>query len=317
MTAAIELVGVSKVFGRIRAVDGLAFSVPEGSLFGLIGPNGAGKTTTFGLLAGFLKPTSGEIRARGEPLRFGTPRVGKIVALPQDAQLPPRMTAVDALVMLGRLGGLDKETADRRSVAALERLGLTTPIAFQKIGTLSHGQRRRVAIAQTLLGDREVILLDEPTAGLDPLAAAELRQLIKELRKDRTIILSSHNLSEVEALCDRAAIIAAGKLVSIGTMDELRKATSLVRVVLASPPGDPAQATSLLRTIEGVRSATPAPDDPRAIDLEVADDGHGGADRVVNDVLKKIMELGASIRSVERGKSLEQSFLEVSRTAER
>lgn len=306
---ALELIGLSKHFGAIRAVDVLTLSVPEGSLFGLIGPNGAGKTTTFGLLAGFLRPTAGEIRVRGELVAPGVPRTGKLVVLPQDAALPARARPLEALVTLGRLGGLDAETAERRGLAALDRLSVGGPMLNQRIGNLSHGQRRRVQIATTLLGEREVIILDEPTAGLDPIAAAELRALIKDLRGDRTLVLSSHNLAEVEALCDHAAIIGKGRLLSSGSMDELRRATSLVRVLLTAPVTVPGLVAAI-GELPGVREATTVAEDPRAIDLQLDDDGAGGADRVVNEVLKLLMERGLPIRSVERGKSLEQRFLE-------
>ncbi len=310
MSDALELRGVTKRFGRIVAVDGLSLSVPEGSLFGLIGPNGAGKTTTFSLLAGFLRADAGEVLVRGEVLPAGVPRAGKLVALPQDASLPPRLRSLDCLVMLGRLGGLDGRTARCRAERTLDRLGVGGSIAGQRIGELSHGQRRRLQIAQTLLGEGEVILFDEPTSGLDSIAAAELRALIKDLRGERTIVLSSHNLAEVEAVCDRSAILAKGRLVSVGTMDELRRSTSRVRLLLVQAPGDPEGALKMLRAIDGVQSAARDPRDPRAIDLELADDGLGGADVVANEILKQLIMRGVGIRSIERGQSLEQRFLE-------
>ncbi len=307
MSNALELIDITKVFGKTRAVDGLTLSVPEGSLFGLIGPNGAGKTTTFGLIAGFLRATSGALRVRGRELVAGQPRVGNIVALPQDAELPRRQTATEALVVLGQLGGLSRAEARTRAGKALERVGISD-LANKRVGLMSHGQRRRVQIAQTLLGAREIILLDEPTAGLDPLAAAELRALVRSLAGERTIVLSSHNLAEVEQLCDRAAIIAKGKLVSAGTMDELRRAGALVRVLLAEVPAQGFDAVlGIVRGIAGVRSARPATDDPRAIDLEVADEG---ADTTASEVLKELLGKGVLIRGVERGKSLEARFLE-------
>lgn len=312
MTPALELNDLKKFFGSVHAVDGLSLKVPEGSLFGLIGPNGAGKTTTFSLLAGFLKPTAGEIKIRGETLPPGVPRVSKLVALPQDANLPARAKPVEALAMLARLAGLDARTAEQRSRAALDRVDIGGPMFAQRIGNLSHGQRRRVAIATTLLGDDEVILLDEPTAGLDPIAAAELRALIKDLRGKRTLVLSSHNLAEVEQLCDHAAIIAQGKLVSAGSMDQLKQAGSLVQVLLGAPLANVQVVLQTLRGVLGVKNATAAAD-AKTIDLDVEDDGHGSADRVVNEVLKKLIEHGAAIRSVERGKSLEQRFLEDAR----
>lgn len=312
MSAALELIDISKTFGRVRAVDGLSLEVPEGSLFGLIGPNGAGKTTTFGLIAGFLRPTAGTLKVRGRALTAGEPRVGHIVALPQDAELPRRQTALEALVVLGRLGGLPASEARARGTSALTRVGLGDQLN-KRVGQMSHGQRRRVQIAQTLLGDREIILLDEPTAGLDPLAAAELRQLVRGLAGERTIVLSSHNLAEVEQLCDRAAIIAQGKLVSAGTMDELRRAGALVRVLLADVPAAGLESVvALVRDLPGVRGARAAADDPRAVDLEVADEG---ADTIASEVLKRLLGAGVLIRGVERGKSLEARFLEDARGA--
>lgn len=312
-TPALELLDITKVFGQTRAVDGLSLTVPEGSLFGLIGPNGAGKTTTFGLIAGFLRATSGALRVRGRELVAGQPRVGNIAALPQDAELPRRQTATEALVALGRLGGLDKPGAESRARSALERVGISD-LAHKRIGLMSHGQRRRVQIAQTLLGSREIILLDEPTAGLDPLAAAELRTLVRGLAGERTIVLSSHNLAEVEQLCDRAAIIARGKLVSVGTMDELRRAGALVRVLLAEVPSAGFDLVlGIVRGVEGVRTARPAFDDPRAVDIEVSDEG---ADATASEILKRLLGANVLIRGVERGKSLEARFIEEAQRAQ-
>ncbi|MEM7678189.1 MAG: ABC transporter ATP-binding protein, partial [Myxococcota bacterium] len=191
--AAIELNRVTKRFGRVEAVKNLTLSVPEGSLFGLIGPNGAGKTTTFGLLSGFLQPTEGQVFVRGQQLRPGRPPVGQVLALPQDAGLPGRQRVAGCLVHLGRLGGLSAADARVSAARALERVGLAD-LAERRVNQLSHGQRRRVGIASTLVGRDEVIVLDEPTAGLDPRTALELRSLIKELHADRTVVLSSHDL---------------------------------------------------------------------------------------------------------------------------
>ena len=309
MTAAIEIRDLSKHFGRVRAVDGLSMTVPEGSLFGLIGPNGAGKTTTFSLLTGFLRPTSGSITVRGAPLRPGVPPVGKITMLPQDALMPPRMTVIEVLTMLGRYSGLPAEDARRRGADAMARLGLDEEILGRRVGELSHGQRRRVGIAQTLLGDDEIIFLDEPTAGLDPRAAAELRSVIRDLRGHRTIVLSSHNLAEVESLCDHAAILDKGKLASHGSMRELKRASALVRVVLGAALADPAAVVASVEALAGVRSARLAKEG-HGVDLELADEGDAATDALTNDVIRLVMEAGGVIRGVERGKSLEQRFLE-------
>jgi ABC-type multidrug transport system ATPase subunit len=307
MSAAIELIGVSKRYGSVRAVEGLSLEIPEGSLFGLIGPNGAGKTTTFGLLSGFLHPSSGEVRVRGQQLGPGRPPVGRVLALPQDAQLPERTKVLDVLIMLARFAGRKKGDAQSRAVRSLERVGMSD-LAARRIGALSHGQRRRVGIAQTLLGDDEVILLDEPTAGLDARSGAELRALIRELHKDRTIVLSSHNLQEVESLCDHAAILNKGALVAVGTMDQIKSTSTLIFVALAKAPPERDKILAALSAISGVRSAT-MKDEPPGIDLELADAGPGTED-LTNQVLKVLLEQGASVRGVERGKSLEQRFME-------
>ncbi|MBI2377363.1 MAG: ABC transporter ATP-binding protein [Deltaproteobacteria bacterium] len=303
MTSAVELAGVTKRYGNIVAVDGLSLRVPEGSLFGLIGPNGAGKTTTFGLLCGYLRPDSGQVIVRGEAVAPGAPRVGKVVALPQDAELPRRMKIIDVLVMLGRLGGLDTAQAWTRSRAALSRVGLDG-LEDRKVEALSHGQRRRVGIAQTLLGDREVILLDEPTSGLDPRAAAELRELVVSLRGPRTIVLSSHNLAEVEAICDHAAIIDRGKLVESSTMDELKREGGLVSISVSGPV--PEEALVSIRALPGVRSAS-AERERLALALE-ASGGEVGS--LTNSVLRILMDHGVVIGGVTRGQSLESRFLD-------
>jgi ABC-type multidrug transport system ATPase subunit len=310
--AAIRVQGLEKRFGAKRAVDGLTLEVPEGSLYGLIGPNGAGKTTTFSLLAGFLAPDAGVIEVRGEPLAPLSPRVGRLSVLPQDAAMPPAEAPIAWLTFLAKLQRLDDPAA--RAASALERLGLAG-MARQRIGTLSHGQRRRVAIAQAILGDHEVVLLDEPTAGLDPQVAAELRALVRALHAERTIVISSHNLAEIEQLCDHAAIIDKGRVISAGPMNTLRAAASTVRLTLTEAPADPAALVAALSTLAGVVGVAPAREDPARFDLEVDDGAPGRADEAVGRVLQALLARGLVPRSVERGKSLEQRFLEDTRAA--
>ena len=321
---AIEIVQVTKQYGRVLAVDDLSFSVPEGALFGLIGANGAGKTTTFSLMSGFIRPTRGEVRVRGETLSTGHPPLGRVLALPQDATMPPSMTAAAVLIMLASLEGRSAQEARRRSLEALARVGLAD-MADRRVGVLSHGQRRRVGIASTLLGDDEVILLDEPTAGLDPRAASELRSLITTLNADRTIVVSSHNLAEIESVCTHAAIIAKGRLVTSSTMDAMKRTGTLVKVMLARPLSSPASVLQRLEAEKGVTRVELSADGLR-LDLEleqaaggrVVDPsaGRGGteagteAEDRMNALLMLLIAEGASVRSVERGQGLEQRFLE-------
>jgi len=306
MRPALELIGITKDYGRVRAVDNLSLSVPEGSLFGLIGPNGAGKTTTFALLSGFLRPTEGTIKVRGRALTPGRPPVGSILALPQDASLPPNKRVHGALVFLARLGGIGSDEASSLATRALERVGLAD-LAGRKVSQLSHGQRRRVGIAQTLIGRDEVIILDEPTAGLDPRTAEELGRLIKSLHQDRTIILSSHNLREMQDLCTHAAILNKGKLELNGTMDEIRGTGGLFTVLLTKPLEQPEAAVAALRALDGVEGVELA--DGRD-SLRVRSSSTDGLDDLTNGVLKALMDHGASVKSVERGQSLTERFME-------
>jgi ABC-2 type transport system ATP-binding protein len=304
---AIELRGVSKTFGRVEAVVDLDLRVPEGSLFGLIGPNGAGKTTAFGMMCGFLRPSRGEVRVRGHHLRPGRAPVGLVLALPQDAALPPERRAVDVLVSLGRLGGLRPGDAERKARLALEQVGLADR-AEHRVGALSHGQRRRVGIAQCLVGHEEVILLDEPTAGLDPRTALELGALVAGLARERTIVLSSHNLSEVESLCTHAAILDRGRLVSVGPMGELRGTGHHLSIRLARALDSTAEALARIGALGGVLGVEVAED---GAVLRVAIRDAALADAVTGEALRLLLDLGALVVGVERGQRLEQRFLEV------
>lgn len=309
MRAAVELINVTKDYGRVRAVDGLSLEVPEESLYGLIGPNGAGKTTTFAMLSGFLRPTQGEVKVRGRALTPGHPPVGLALALPQDAALPDHKRVLATLVYLARLGGMPKAEAEAKSARALEQVGLQE-LAERKVSQLSHGQRRRVGIAQTLVGDDEVIMLDEPTAGLDPRTAVELGQLIKALAQDRTIILSSHNLAEVESLCTHAAILDRGKLVMSGTMDEIKGTGGLFTVMLAKALSAPDTVRAAVGALAGVAQVEVA---PNADALRITTTSTDGLDDLTNQVLRVLMDQGATVKSVERGQSLTERFMQATR----
>lgn len=306
MSAAVELIKTTKFYGRVRALYELTLEIPERSLFGLIGPNGAGKTTTFSLLCGFLRPSSGEIRVRGRTLTPGAPPVGQILALPQDAALPGRTRVLDTMVLLSRLTGRSKTEAVSRGRRALDRVGLGD-LGDRRVDNLSHGQRRRVGIAQTLLGDDEVIILDEPTSGLDPRTAHELREVIRDLHRDRTIILSTHNLAEIEALCTDAAILDKGQLVAAGTMDQIRQTGARLVVALAKPLEAIAEIVSALSTQNGVANVRAA----ASMDMfEIAVSDEKNVDEITNQALRLVMDKGGMVKGVERGKSLEQRFME-------
>lgn len=302
---ALELLDVTKNYGRVRAVDGVSLAVPDGALFGLIGPNGAGKTTTFGLLSGFLSPTSGEVRVRGRVLSPAHPPVGRVLALPQDAHLPARKRVLSLLIFLGRLSGMSRRQARESGEHALERVGLAD-LAARPVGTLSHGQRRRVGLAQCLVGNDEVIVLDEPTSGLDPRTALELGQLIRDLHRDRTIVLSSHNLGEVEALCTHAAILDRGRLVAAGTMDRIKGTGERLFVRLGGRTPPPDALRSELLALDGVVGAEVTEGGGQ---LSLRAGCGADVDRVTADVLKLLLDRGVAVQGVERGQRLEDRFM--------
>jgi ABC-2 type transport system ATP-binding protein len=304
---AIEIKNLTKTFGSIRALDDLSFSVPEGALFGLIGPNGAGKTTTFSVLAGYLKPDTGHITVRGQALRAGQPPRGRIAMLPQDAELLPKMSALNVLCLLARYDGLSSHDAKERAQLVISQVGLGPKEYDQKIENLSHGQRRRIGIAQTLLGQNEIICLDEPTAGLDPRAAAELRALITNMRGERTIILSSHNLAEVESVCDHVAILNKGKLVSCGPMEQVKSSDKLVTIRLEKTMEQTVDLRVQIEALNGINAASWS-SDGLSIELQLSANTDG--DTIINEVVSMIISRGGLLKGIDRGQSLEQRFLE-------
>ncbi len=230
MSAAIEIKNLSKHFGLKAAVNDVTFNVEEGDCYGLIGPNGAGKTTTFSMMCGFLFPTSGTIRVLGlDPTQPGVLK-RKVGVLPQDAILPPMWPVGELLTYYGELSGLPN--AESEAKAALERVQLPETWNVQA-GALSHGMHKRVSMAQALMGSPPIIFLDEPTAGLDPKIAASVRGVIRDLKGQHTVVVSSHNLQELEELCDATAILDKGRLVSASTMAELTGQMAEFRVQIA------------------------------------------------------------------------------------
>jgi ABC-2 type transport system ATP-binding protein len=218
----IEIDRLSKSFGPFRAVDGISFSVQKGEVLGFLGPNGAGKSTTMKMITGFLDPTSGTARVCGHDVRQEPVEVKrKIGYLPEGAPLYAEMTPASFLGFIARARGipLGKRKARIREVVAQVHL---EGVMHQRIETLSKGFKRRVGLAQAILHDPEVLILDEPTDGLDPNQKHEVRELIRAMASDKVIVLSTHILEEVDAVCTRAIIISNGTLRFEGTPSELR-----------------------------------------------------------------------------------------------
>src|SRR5580693_1957878 len=229
---AIEVSGLRKDYGKTVALDGLDLTVAAGEVHGFLGPNGSGKTTTIRILLGLLRPSGGTARLLGaDPWRAAVPLHRRLAYVPGDVTLWPGLTGGEIIDLLGRLrGGLDP----RRRQALTERFQLDPA---KKARAYSKGNRQKVALIAALASDAELLLLDEPTAGLDPLMEATFRDCITEERQaGRTVLLSSHILAEAEALSDRVTIIRAGRTVETGTLAEMRHLTrDLVDAELAGP----------------------------------------------------------------------------------
>ena len=217
----IELCNVTKRYGTVEAVSGLSFSAPDGQIVGLLGQNGAGKTTTLNMLTGYFPPTSGEVRVDGMDM-LQDPRACKrhIGYLPEKPPLYDEMTVTAYLKFVCELREVKREAIAQHVQHITATCGLTE-VAGRLVGHLSKGYRQRVGIAQALCGDPDVLVLDEPTVGLDPKQVREIRELIRQLGKTHTVIFSSHLLPEIQQLCDRVVILHKGKLVREAPMSEL------------------------------------------------------------------------------------------------
>lgn len=250
----IELEGLSKRFGELVAVDGIDLAVDKGEVLGFLGPNGAGKSTTMKMIAGFLEPSSGTARVCGFDVGADPVAVKRRIGyLPEGAPTYGDMTPRRFLDFIAQIRGFDGAERRRRIDAVVEKVILQS-VFDQPIETLSKGFKRRVGLAQAILHDPEVLILDEPTDGLDPNQKHHVRQLIAEMAADKAIIVSTHILEEVEAVCTRAAIIAHGKLLDDGTPDELvAKAPNHNAVVMTVRDADGDRAAMTAIGLDGVR----------------------------------------------------------------
>jgi len=293
MTEAIAVSGLRKSYGKTVALDGLDLGVAVGEVHGFLGPNGSGKTTTIRILLGLLRADGGAARLLGgDPWSEAAALHRRLAYVPGDVTLWPSLSGGEIIDLLGRLrGGIDA----KRRASLLERFELDPT---KKARAYSKGNRQKVALISALASDVELLLLDEPTAGLDPLMEARFRECVEEERHSgRTVLLSSHILSEVEALCDRVTIIRAGRAVESGTLTELRHLTRTS--ITAELAGQPAGLGQL----------------PGVHDLDVQDrPGHGTSVRCevdtdkLNEVLRQLTEAG--VRSlVSQPPTLEELFL--------
>ena len=239
----IEVSHLTKQYGNHLAVDDVSFTVADGQICGLLGPNGAGKSTIMNILTGYLSATSGQVTVAGHPLPEEADAAKACVGyLPEQPPLYPEMTVQEYLTFAAELKGVKKAERKEQVCMAARRTGLETVLP-RLIRSLSKGYKQRVGIAQALLGSPRLIILDEPTVGLDPAQVIEIRKLIRELGRAHTVILSSHILSEVQAVCQQILILSKGHLAAAGSLEELTAdGKSLEEVFLELTDGEPEEA---------------------------------------------------------------------------
>ena len=304
----IRVTNLSKRYGSLLAVDNISFEIERGGVVGFLGPNGAGKTTTIRILSCYHPATSGTASVAGFDVFRDSMEVRRRVGyLPESTPLYPEMRVREYLQFRGKLHGLSRDerlTAIRR---ATERCWLGDFID-RPIGQLSKGMKQRVGLADALIHDPEVLILDEPTIGLDPAQIREMRNLIKELGQQHTVLLSSHILPEVEQVCDRTIIIASGKIVASGSPQELRDRFSASRRVVAEMRGPLGEVESGARGLDGVERVEASTSNGW---VRLAIDAKGDHD-VREDVYRLTTQKGWALRELrQEGATLEDFFVQV------
>lgn len=250
----IKVENLTKYYGDVLAVSDLSFEIDEGHVYGFLGPNGAGKSTTMNIMTGCLSPSAGSVSIDGHDI-FDEPKAAKrlIGYLPEQPPLYVSETPEEYLRFVGQAKGLRGERLKGEIESAIDATGIAD-VRRRRISALSKGYRQRVGIAQALLGDPQVIILDEPTVGLDPIQILEIRDLIRRLGRERTVIFSSHILSEVQAICDRLLVIAHGKLVAEGEPEELERRLAGENEITLAVDGDSFTAAGILSAVPGVHA---------------------------------------------------------------
>ena len=306
----VEIKNLTKVYGNHRAVDDLTITVEEGQIYGFLGPNGAGKSTTMNIMTGCLAATSGSVSINGFDILTQPTEAKKCIGyLPEQPPLYMDMTPREYLTFVCGLKGI-KGKMVKEEVLRVAQMTQIEDHLDRLIKHLSKGYKQRVGIAQAILGDPKLVILDEPTVGLDPKQIAEIRELIRELGRNRTVILSSHILTEINTVCDKIMIIRKGKLLACDTPDNLTR-TMLGEASLSLTVDPCGKKLSALSEIEGVLSfdQQPSQQDEGCVELTIS---HNPEADIRRDVFRAITELGCIILSMQEVRhTLEDIFLEL------
>ena len=291
----IEVRNLTKLFGQKVAVDDISFSVEKGEILGFLGPNAAGKSTTMRMITSFLPPTSGTAIIGGEDVREAPVSVRKKIGyLPENAPVYPDMTVIGFLDFIAEIRGFSGREKTRRLEETIERCFLSD-VRYQTISTLSKGFKQRVCFAQSILHDPGYLIMDEPTDGLDPNQKHEVRSMIREMAKEKTIILSTHILEEMNAVCTRAIIIANGRIVADETPDSLKTRSSVHGAICFTIPesGDPLPE---IESIQGVMRAEILSE--RDADMTIRAYPEDQKAPPVDGIIRHFIEKGRPVKSI-------------------
>ncbi|MCR5545049.1 MAG: ABC transporter ATP-binding protein [Lachnospiraceae bacterium] len=310
----IEVKNLSKTYGNHAALDGLSFTVEPGKIYGLLGPNGAGKSTTMNIMTGYIAPSGGSVTIDGyDILKDAKKAKAKIGYLPEMPPLYQDMTVAEYLNFVADLKGVKKSEKKNMVNQAMEKTQ-TDDVSNRLIKNLSKGYKQRVGIAQAIIGSPEMIILDEPTVGLDPLQITEIRELIRELGKTHTVILSSHILSEISEVCDHVFIISKGKLVLSEAVSNLALHIKASQQIEIEAKGDRALCESVLEELPAVETVSVEDKDEGKVLVHVTAKGN---EDIRESVSLALSQNGIAIFGMkELGQSLEDLFLEMTQEDE-
>ncbi len=300
----IQLVELTKYYGSACAVDHINLQIRQSEILGLLGPNGAGKTTTLRMLTGYLSPTSGDVRVKDLSIHEQPLEIKKLFGyLPESAPLYPDLLVLDFLRFVANVRGLRDGSADKRIRELVGLCGLFEAM-HKPIHELSKGYKQRVGLAHAMMSDPEILVLDEPTSGLDPNQIIEIRNIIREVGKRKTVIFSTHILSEAEATCDRVVIINKGRIAADGSAEALkREAEGNFRVSIALALSDFDRVKHAFASVPGVRETVLIQEKDGVLHLQVAGESAGDIRPALYDVIQRhdwpLLEFHRETRTLE------------------
>jgi len=305
----IEVANLTKQYGKLTALNSVSFKVEKGEILGFLGPNGAGKTTAMRIITGYLPPTSGEVSVAGFDVLKQPMEAKRLIGyMPETVPLYEDMTVTESLQFYAEIRGVKKSDREKRINEVLKSCGIED-VKHQLIKTLSKGYRQRVGLAQALINDPEILILDEPTIGLDPKQIIEIRELIRSFIGKRTVILSSHILPEVSVICNRIAIIHRGDLIALDTQDKLASEAAGSPTIAISVKGPSTKVKSGLKKMDGVKLTDVLSKDGKNVNEYVLN-----LDKDSEEIRKQISKFIIDndwllLGMEERGDSLEEIFI--------